>query len=284
MKRDDKVNIPTLVKWAGGKKQLIHQFKPLLPKKIERYIEPFVGGGAVAFYIITNHPEVKEVILSDVNEELINTYKQVRNNVEELIVELKKHKEYHSEKDKEYYLEIRATNPEELTQLKRAARFIYLNKTCFNGIYRVNKNGGFNVPMGRYKNPKICDEESLRKISRLLKKVKLSLSVGPFEKSLSFSKKDDFIYFDPPYYPLKKSSFTTYTTGNFLEENHIKLFELFEKLDLKGCKIMLSNSNSPFIEKLYSQYNLERVNATRMINCDATKRGKIKELVIRNYY
>ncbi len=278
----EKVKIPTLVKWAGGKKQLLTQLGPLFPNKIKRYIEPFVGGGAVAFHILLNHLEIEEVILLDINEELINAYRQTKNNVEKLIIELNKHKKNHTKSGLDYYKKIRASDLKKLTPLTRAARFIYLNKTCFNGIYRVNKSGGFNVPMGRYGNPQICDEKSLRQISKMLKKVKLKSE--PFEKITSISKKGDFIYLDPPYYPLKKSSFTTYTKGDFLEEDHQKLFELFRTLDKQGCRVMLSNSNAPFIEKLYSQYEQDGVSATRMINSDATKRGKIKELVIRNKY
>ncbi len=281
MKEDGGIKVPTLVKWAGGKKQLLLQFKSLLPNKIERYIEPFVGGGAVAFYILTNHPEVKEVILSDVNEELINTYIQVKNNVENLIIKLREHKTHHNKNGKDYYLTIRSTKPLDLTPLARAARFIYLNKTCFNGIYRVNKSGEFNVPMGRYKNPRICDEKSLRKISTLLKKAKLK--IRHFQDVSQWTKRGDFIYLDPPYYPLNETSFTTYTKDNFLKRDHEKLKEVFEKLHNRGCNVMLSNSDTKFIKELYSTYNQETVNATRMINCDASKRGKINELVIRNY-
>lgn len=274
-------DIPKFIKWAGGKGQLLDQFKPLFPKKFNRYLEPFVGSGAVFFYIIQNF-KPKEIILSDINEELINTYKIVKTDVEKLIIELKQHKEYHLAKGKPYYLTIRATDPKELPDLERAARFIYLNKTCFNGLYRVNLKGQFNVPMGAYKNPDIVQEEKLRLVSKLLKNVKLK--VMSFEKVLTLAKKGDFVYFDPPYYPLKnKKSFTTYTKDSFMENEQEKLAEVFIKLNKKGCSVMLSNSDTKFIKDLYNKYNINFVQATRMINCDGKNRGKINEVVVTNY-
>ena len=275
------IKIPKFVKWAGGKGQLLEQFKPLFPKNFNRYIEPFVGSGAVFFYIIQKF-KPKEIIIADINEELINTYKIIKNDVERLIVELKQHKEYHTAEEKKYYLTIRATDPKELPKLERAARFIYLNKTCFNGLYRVNSKGQFNVPMGSYKNPDIVQEERLRLVSKLLKKV--IIKVMSFEKVVNLAKKEDFIYFDPPYYPLKKGkSFTTYTKDAFLEKEQKLLAEVFQKLDKKGCFIMESNSDTKFIKDLYTKYNIHFVQATRMINCNGDKRGKINEVVITNY-
>ncbi len=266
------------IKWAGGKKQLLKQFKPLFPKKIERYFEVFVGGGAVLFYII-QHYKPKYVFISDINEELINTYKVIRKDVENLIKELKKLKKLHN---KEKYTKIRSEDPNLLSSLTRASRFIYLNKTCFNGLYRVNSKGEFNVPMGSYKNPSIVMEKELREISKLLKKVKIKI-MG-FEKITKLTKKGDFIYFDPPYYPLKNGkSFTTYTKGNFLDDEQKQLFRVFKALDKKGCKVMLSNSNTKFIKDLYKGYKRNFVKANRMINCEGSGRGKIKEIVVRNY-
>lgn len=265
------------IKWAGGKKQLLEQFKPLFPKKIERYFEVFVGGGAVLFYIIKTY-KPKYVFISDINEELINTYEIIKNDVEDLIIELKKLKQLHN---KEHYYEIRAENPRFLSPLTKASRFIYLNKTCFNGLYRVNSKGGFNVPIGSYKNPAICNEKELREISKLLKDVEIK--VMSFEEITKLTKKNDFIYFDPPYYPLKKSSFTTYTKGNFLEKEQEQLKEIFSKLDNKGCKVMLSNSNTDFIKNLYKEYKPKVVKARRMINCQGDGRGKVSELIIVNY-
>ncbi|MBU3896612.1 MAG: DNA adenine methylase [Nanoarchaeota archaeon] len=271
-------NIPTFVKWAGGKRQLLEQFKKFFPKEAERYFEPFVGGGAVALYIIQKN-NLKEVYLSDVNEELINCYNIIKNNVEELILKLKQHKENHN---KEYYYAIRELNPSILSDVERASRFIYLNKTCFNGLYRVNSKGKFNVPMGNYKNPSITKDNDLRCLSKLLKNVKILLM--PFDKVLDYARRRDFIYFDPPYFPLKKGkSFTTYTKDNFLEKEQIRLAEVFRELDKRGCKVMLSNSNTKFIKNLYKDYNIHTVKANRMINCDATKRGPISEVVVTNY-
>ncbi len=271
---------PSFVKWAGGKKQLLEQFKPFFPEKIDRYFDPFVGGGAVAFFIIKNF-KPKEVFLSDINEELINTYNVIKNDVESLIEELKKLKEEHHKNKTDTFYKIRAKSTEGLTPLQRAVRFIYLNKTCFNGLYRVNSKGGFNVPIGSYKNPLICPEDDLREISKLLQNAKIE--VKQFHEIIHHVKSGDFVYFDPPYYPLKKESFTTYTKDNFLEKEQIKLKELFSVLAKKKAKVMLSNSDTPFINGLYEGHKIKIVKANRMINCDATKRGKINEVVVINY-
>ncbi len=280
-KKEDKMiknNSLGFVKWAGGKKQLIEQFKKFFPQKIERYFEPFVGGGAVLFFVLRNY-QPKEVIISDTNEELINAYNMVKNNVEELIKILKEYRENHNEN---LYYKIREQDPTKLSNIYRAVRFIYLNKTCFNGLYRVNSKGKFNVPIGSYKTPSICPENDLREISNLLKNV--IIKCASFEEVLDYAQKNDFIYLDPPYYPLNKtSSFTTYTKDNFLEEEQRKLAKVFSELDKKGCIVMLSNSNTEFIKDLYLNYPINFVEANRMINCDATKRGKIKEIVITNY-
>ncbi len=273
-----KKRVPSLVKWAGGKKQLLEQFESIFPKKIERYFEPFVGGGSVAFYLLKNRQEIKKAYLSDINNELIITYNVVKNNVEELIKFLKEHKLNHN---KEFYYKMREKNINELTQIEVAARFIYLNKTCFNGLYRVNSKGLFNVPMGSYKNPEICNEQDLREISQLLQKDDL-INVQ-FHEAVKDAKKGDFIYFDPPYHPLKKQSFTTYTKDKFLEKEQEKLAEVFKELDKKGCNVMLSNSDTEFIKNLYKDYDIRYVKANRMINSDASKRGAINELVITNY-
>jgi DNA adenine methylase len=274
-------DIPKFVKWAGGKGQLIEQFVPLFPKKIERYFEPFVGSGAVFFYIIQKY-KPKEVFLSDINEELINAYIIIRDDVERLIIELKQHKEYHIADRKKYYYEIRSVEPEKLPDLERAARFIYLNKTCFNGLYRVNSQGKFNVPMGDYKNPEVFQEEKLRRISVFLKDVKLK--VMSFEKIVPLVKKGDFVYMDPPYYPLKKGkSFTTYTKDNFLEKEQELLAQVFAKLSENGCFCMESNSDTEFIKGLYEKFNIHIVRAKRMINSDKNGRKEINELVITNY-
>lgn len=274
-----KNGVPSLIKWAGGKKQLLEQFEKFFPKKIERYFEPFIGGGTVAFFLLKNHPEIKRIYISDVNEELIITYNAVKNNIEELISLLKEYKLKHN---KEFYYKIRAEDVKKLTPVQIAGRFIYLNRTCFNGLHRVNSKGQFNVPIGSYKNPSICNEEDLREISELLQKD--DIKVAQFYDAVKEAKSGDFIYFDPPYYPLTKGkSFTTYTKDNFLEKEQEKLAEVFRELDKKGCNVMLSNSDTDFIKNLYKGYNINFVQARRMINCDATKRGKINEVVITNY-
>ncbi|MBI2671929.1 DNA adenine methylase [Candidatus Woesearchaeota archaeon] len=270
--------IPTIVKWAGGKKQLIEQLKEFFPEKIDRYFEPFVGGGAVLFYVLQNF-NPKETVISDINEELINCYKVIKYNVEDLILKLQFHRKHHS---KDYYYNIRELKPEILSDIERASRTIYLNKTCFNGLYRVNSRGQFNVPIGSYKNPQIFSEQELRFISKLLKNVKIK--VMSFEKILDFVKQEDFVYFDPPYYPLEKGkSFTSYTKEKFLEKEQEKLKEIFKELNKKRCNVMLSNSDTIFIKNLYKEFNINIVKANRMINCDATKRGKINEIIITNY-
>lgn len=270
--------VPGFVKWAGGKKQLLEQFKPLFPEKIDRYFEPFVGGGAVAFHIIKKY-NPKEVYLSDINEELVNCLNVIKINVEDLIKELKKLKKSHN---KETYNKTRAKDPITLSNLKRAARFIYLNKTCFNGLYRVNSKGQFNVPMGKYKNPGICQENELREISDLLKNA--GIEVKQFHEAIKEAKKGDFVYFDPPYYPLNKTSyFTAYTKDGFLDKEQEHLAKVFNDLHKKGCKVMLSNSDAEFIKNLYKEHKISFVSANRMINCDATKRGKVNEVVVRNY-
>ena len=277
----DEIDSPRFVKWAGGKQQLIEQFKPLFPKKFNNYFEPFVGSGAVAFYLLQKY-KPKKVLLSDTNTELINAYNIIKTDVNRLIIELKQHKEYHLADKPNYYYEIRSVSPNDLPDLEKAARFIYLNKTCFNGLYRVNSKGGFNVPIGSYKNPDIIQEEKLKVVSKLLKKVKVK--VLNFEKVVSLAKKGDFIYFDPPYYPLKKGkSFTSYQKNSFLEKEQEKLAEVFKKLDKKGCLCMGSNSDTKFIKDLYHDFNIQLVKSRRLINSNAKGRGKINEVVITNY-
>ncbi|VVB83893.1 D12 class N6 adenine-specific DNA methyltransferase [uncultured archaeon] len=270
--------IPSFIKWAGGKKQLLEQFKQFFPDKIENYYESFVGGGTIGFYLLKTHPEIKKIYLSDINKELVTTYKVVKNDINNLINLLKQYKEKHN---KEFYYKIRSQEVNKLSELQIATRFIYLNKTCFNGLYRVNSKGQFNVPIGDYKNPTICQEEDLREISKLLQKD--DISVKQFYDAVKKAKKGDFIYFDPPYYPLNRSSFTKYTKEQFLEKEQEKLAEVFKDLDKRGCKVMLSNSDTEFIKNLYRGYYISVVKATRMINCNATKRGKINEIVITNY-
>ena len=274
------------VKWVGGKCQLLEQFRLMNlypPEKFNpktgRYFEPFVGGGAVFFDLLP-----KRAFLSDLNNELVVTYNVIKDDVESLIKSLKKH-----QNNKEYFLKIRAKNVDKLKEVEIASRFIYLNRTCFNGLYRVNSRGGFNVPFAGNKNPLICDEINLRKISKALKYVEIKKQ--DYKEVLKKAKKGDFVYFDPPYYPINKtSSFTSYTKENFLEKEQIELRDTFVKLTKRGCFVMLSNSDTPFINEIYLKKKIKgkliRVNkvyAGRMINSDASKRGKITEVLVTNY-
>jgi DNA adenine methylase len=273
------------VKWVGGKRQLARQFRDMNlyppdafdPSK-SFYHEPFVGGGAMFFDLLP-----KKAIISDLNNELIITYRVVKDDVEKLITKLKVYKKNHN---KEFYLKIRAQKTSKLKDLSIATRFIYLNRTCFNGLYRVNLSGQFNVPMGSYDNPLICDEDNLRKVSKSLQET--GIHNEGYKQVLKRAKKGDFIYFDPPYYPVNRtSSFTSYTSSVFLEKEQEELRDTFVKLHKRGCYVMLSNSDTPFINELYSglgkKISINQVYAGRSINSDAKKRGKVKEVVIINY-
>lgn len=270
------------VKWVGGKRQLLTQFRLLNlypPNKFDikhgRYFEPFVGGGAVFFDLL---PET--AFLSDLNSELVTTYNVIKSDVENLIKSLKKHK-----LDKDYFLKIRSQNPKTLSPLNVASRFIFLNRTCFNGMYRVNSKGDFNVPYGKYSNPLICDEVNLRKVSKALENIKVVNQ--DYKEVLKKAKKGDFVYFDPPYYPVSKTaSFTSYTSETFLEKEQTELRDTCVELHRRGCFVMLSNSDTPFINKIYSEakgFRITKVQAGRAINSDATKRGKITEVLVTNY-
>lgn len=270
--------IPTFLKWAGGKGRLISQYRNLFPEKIERYFEPFLGSGVIFFYIkqIFNP---KFIMLSDINDELINCWQVVRDDVEELIGLLEVHKEKHN---KGYYYSTRALLPKSFSAVQRAARLIYLNRTCFNGLYRVNSKGEFNVPMGDYKNPRILDVKNLKKTSKLLKGLKIE--TRSYNNILKQVKKGDFVYMDPPYYPISDtSSFTSYTEYPFLEKEQEELANFCKKLDKKGCKFILSNSDCKFIRNLYKDFKIIPITAKRMISADSSKRGDVKELVALNY-
>jgi len=246
------------------------------PKNYNKYFEPFIGGGAVFFHLLPENS-----IISDSNPDLINCYQVIKEDVEELIKSLKKHKY-----EKDYYYEIRALDRDidkfaELSDVEKASRSIYLNKSGYNGLYRVNSKGFFNVPFGRHINPKICDETNLRNVNRALKKVEIFL--GSFEICLKFAKKDDFIYLDPPYFPLSETAlFTSYTKNSFDKSSQIKLFEVFKELNKRGCNIILSNSYSDFILDLYKEFKIVTLKAKRNINSNSQKRGLIKEVMILN--
>jgi len=272
------------VKWVGGKRQLLKQFRlmDLYPPeqfnvKTGRYFEPFVGGGAVFFDLL---PE--KSFLSDLNSELVITYIIVTNDVDKLINSLKKYKY-----EKDFFLKVRSLQPKQLPNVEIASRFIYLNRTCFNGMYRVNSKGEFNVPFGKYSNPLICDEVNLRRVSKALQNVEINCQ--DYKMIIKKARKGDFVYFDPPYYPINKtSSFTTYTKEAFLDKEQIELRDAYLKLHKKGCFVMLSNSNTPFINKIYNEIEkygikINEVLAGRAINSKGTKRGKITEILVTNY-
>lgn len=277
-------NIKPFVKWAGGKNGLINSLISFIPKNFNSYFEPFVGGGALFFYLKNlNILNSKKIYLNDKNAELINAYKQIKINPNKLLEELEILKNNHS---KEYFYKIRNLDRDfdfySLSEVFRAARFIYLNKTCFNGLCRYNAKGNFNTPMGSYKNPKIYDKDLIFSVHEVLKNV--SITNKDFEVVSLKAKKGDFIYFDPPYYPLNKtSSFVSYT-DNFSANEQIRLYKLFKMLDCEGIKVLQSNSNTDFIKELYKDFEIIEVISKRAINCKGDKRGKITELIIRGNY
>ena len=297
----DRIECKPFIKWVGGKGQLLSEINKLYPvelgKNINKYAEIFVGGGAVLFDILSKY-KLDEVYISDKNLELINTYKSIRDDVGILIKLLKEMEEQYTslnnENRKLYYYEKRREynnlkiNIEE-NNIEKASLFIFLNKTCFNGLYRVNKKGEFNVPMGAYKNPKIYDKENLKNVSMALKKVKIVYA--DYRESEEFIDNKTFVYIDPPYRPLNiTSSFTSYTENDFSDKEQIELAEYINVLNKKGAKIVISNSDPKnndiddnFFDKLYKNYNINRVKATRMLNSNANLRGAINELLITNY-
>ncbi len=266
------------VKWVGGKRQLLPEIKKYLPKFKGKYYEPFVGGGAVLFAL-----QPKNAVVNDINEELINVYSVVKNNVEHLIEDLKKHIN-----EPDYFYEIRGLDRlpefEKISKIERASRILYLNKTCYNGLYRVNNSGEFNAPFGRYKNPNIVNEITLRAVSKYLNENEIDIVNRNFKDSLSNISEKDFVYFDPPYDPVSKSSnFTGYSQGGFNMYEQIELRKQCDLLHEKGVCFLLSNSYTPFILEQYKDYKIEEVLAGRAINSVASKRGQVKEVLIRNY-
>ena len=264
-----------ILKWVGGKTQLLEQMQPLMPKTFHRYFEPFVGGAAVFFDLRARRPEMA-AFLSDVNAELVSCYTAVRDDVESVIRALRDHV-YESE----HYYTVRALEPGGLPSAKRAARTIYLNKTGYNGLYRVNRSGQFNVPFGRFTRPQFCDPENLRACARALRGV--SIEHGDYSSVLKSAKKGDFVYFDPPYVPLSPTSdFTAYIPGGFGEGEQRKLAKVFAKLAARGVQVMLSNSDTPLVRELYDAFDLRVVYASRSVNSNAARRGKLAEVVVRS--
>ena len=305
---NEKIEVKPFLKWAGGKTQLINKIESILPdvftknKKIKSYFEPFVGGGAIFFYLASNY-NIKEAFLYDINKELILSYNTIKNDPDELInhlIELQNDflPKDHAER-KEYFLSIRKKFNSDLENINfdsyskkhiiRASYTIFLNKTCFNGLFRLNKKGEFNVPMGKYKNPTICDEKNIKNVAKALKIANI------FNKSFIGSEKliddESLVYLDPPYRPLNKTSnFTSYSENEFNDDDQMKLANYFDRITKKGAIAILSNSdpknedeNDNFFDDLYQNYDIMRVKAKRFINRDGDKRGPINEILVKNY-
>lgn len=258
------------VKWAGGKRSIIPIIQKFLPDNIERYHEPFVGGGAVFFAF---EDRIKTATLADLNQDLIAAYLSISQNTDEVIEALEKHANNHQTNG--YYTKVRdKQNPKDAVGI--AARFIYLNKTCYNGLYRVNKKGKFNVPQGRYKNPKICDPANLKNVAKVLEKV--TLRVGQFDET-TFPKSGDFVYCDPPY----DGTFAGYQAEGFGDNDQERLKDSVDTWTKQGAFVMLSNSDTPFIRKLYKDYHIHFITAYRHISSDGNTRGEKPEVLITNY-
>lgn len=289
--------VKPFVKWAGGKSQLLNDIRAKYPEKIDKYCEPFVGGGAVLLDVLANC-QPKEVLINDINAELANTYSQIKNSVDELIEILSEMQDsfwakndddrkvmYFAKRERFNDLKV---NGDEQINLEKAALFIFLNKTCFNGLYRVNRKGLFNVPIGSYKKPPICDAENLRLISGLLKNVQIKC--GDYSECADFIDENTFVYIDPPYRPLTATaSFTSYSENEFGDKQQIELGKFVDEISAKGAKVVVSNSDpknsdesDSFFDDLYSSYTIMRVSAKRMINSKATGRGNVNELLIFN--
>lgn len=272
--------IQPFTKWTGGKRQLLPVIKSLMPDNYNSYFEPFIGGGALFFDLSPD-----KAVINDFNNELMNCYQQIKKHPQKLIELLTKHQENNS---KEYYLELRAVDRDnrinKMTDVERAARIIYMLRVDFNGLYRVNSKNQFNVPYGRYKNPKIVDSDLILSISQYLNSNNIKILTGDFEKAVQDVVAGDFVYFDPPYIPLSETSaFTSYTHEGFTYEDQVRLRDCFKKLDEKGAFVMLSNSSSPLVEELYKDFNIHKVEANRTNGAKTSSRGKISEIIVTNY-
>lgn len=279
MAKNNKLVAPFL-KWVGGKRQLMPSIVEHLPQNINdyKYIEPFIGGGAVLFNL-----QPKNAIINDFNEELINVYQVIKNNLDELIADLKKHKN-----EADYFYSIRSLDRngefKKLTAVKRASRIIFLNKTCFNGLYRVNNAGEFNSPFGRYKNPNIVNEPTLKAVNKFLNNNNIEINSGDYSEILKQADKKCFVYLDPPYHPISESSnFTGYVQGGWNIYDQIELKTACDELHKRGVKFLLSNSSADFIKDLYKDYKITIVKANRAINSNGADRGEVDEVLIRNY-
>ena len=274
------------IKWVGGKSQLLKQFEGLFPQDFNNYIEPMIGGGAVFFHLFNTKNIEGRAVLLDVNLELMGCYQVIKEDVENLILELVKLAKQYNQSPKEFFYQVREWDRhedfEQRPAAQRAARTIFLNKTCYNGLYRVNNGGTFNTPFGKYKKPKICDEKNLRAVAHALQNVQLLTS--DFETVTELASAGDFIYFDPPYHPLSETAnFTSYTKSGFKKEDQMRLRDTFANLAKKGRQVMLSNSDTKFIRNLYKDFNIHTVYAKRYINSNPDHRGEITEVVVTSY-
>ena len=295
---EDMTQARPFIKWVGGKTQLLDEVRKALPRDFASrqhvtYVEPFVGGGAVMFWILQAYPNIERAVINDINPELICTYRVIKEKVEELIVELANiHDEYiplGAEDRKAYFLEKRTRfNTKRTAQIETAALFIFLNRTCFNGLYRVNSKGEFNVPHGKYANPRICDVDNLRACSKVLQKVEILC--GDFAETERYAGPDTLFYFDPPYKPITEtSSFTSYAKEGFNDAEQIRLRDFCDQISTNKALFVASNSDPKnvnpsenFFDNLYNHFIIKRVSAARMINSDASGRGTISELMISN--
>lgn len=270
--------IAPFLKWVGGKRQIMPLILERIPQKYSTYCEPFLGAGAVLFEL---QPE--KAIINDFNGELINTYRVIKTNVNTLIEDLKKHRN-----DPDYFYQVRSKDRsaafEQLTDVERASRIIYLNKTCYNGLYRVNNTGQYNTPFGKYKNPNIVNEAVLKAVSRYLNGCKIKITNGDYAAVLRNIPGDSFVYLDPPYHPLSSSAnFTGYVKGGWGEDQQTRLKHVCDRLTAKKIKFLLSNSATAFIKNLYKDYTIDIITANRAVNSDSSKRGAVEEFLIRNY-
>ncbi len=270
------------VKWAGGKRQLLPVITHHIPSKFDRYFEPFLGGGAVFFSLVTKERKAKWFI-SDLNSDLILSYVTIRDNVKELVTSLENHATHYSKDQSGYYYKVREANPK--NEIDKVSRLIFLNKTCFNGLYRVNSKGKFNVPVGRYVNPNIVNKENLYEVSKVLQSKDISIKCQDFEDALKVGQ-GDFVYLDPPYQPVSSTaSFTSYTDSDFDFSDQKRLYNKFKALDKKGVKVLLSNSKSDEIIELFQEFSdgIIQINANRFINSVSKNRTGHTELLIKNY-
>jgi len=271
------------VKWVGGKRQLMQDLENNFPKQFATYHEPFLGGGAVMFNLLTKKPQLS-CNVSDFNSDLILAYVTIRDKLGKLIESLENHSKNYHKDPAEYYYHVRKQEPKQ--QIEKVSRLLFLNKTCFNGLYRVNKKGQFNVPLGRYTNPNIVNKENLTAVSKILQSKKIKISCRDFEAVLDDAKKGDLVYFDPPYQPVSSTAnFTSYTHRDFTEDDLERLANLADLLHSKECYVLLSNSNSKTVKDFFSKkhWKISSINVNRAINSNAQKRTGHKEIIIKNY-